>query len=964
MKSALLCILFLISLLASAQAPAIPDSTFNGTGRKIFSIQNYSLSFGDNVAVQPDGKIIMTGAAMYLGGEVKLAVVRMNADGSFDNAFGTSGTSIVDLGVLGYQGGFEPEILIQPDGKIVICGFTQEVPGEDAMLVCRLLANGSLDTGFGTGGKTWVSVLDPTMPHNAYAITGDAAGNIYACGNVRTGGYPINQSLTVIKLTPNGQLDPAFSDDGKLALTPSILNNWAFGIAVRADGKIIVGGYSGLPADFLAIRLLPNGSYDPTFGTNGITLVDIAGTNTADECKGMTIDADGKILLAGHSYYPATTGYAATLVRLTADGMPDNTFGNNGKFVYPVANTMNDIDNMYNIVAQPNGKYLLSGDAKKNGSTDFAVLSIKPDGTLDQSFNLTGVLTIDVAGTSKEDFGYGLALQADGKMLLSGNTQISEFSSQKYSIMRIINSELMAAFSATPTLTCKAQQVQYTNNSFGNNLTYNWTFEGGTPATSTQQNPLITYNSTGIFDTRLVISNANAADTLFKSNLIEIRDIPTAPTVPTGTTLVCGIQGVTYTTQTVNFASTYTWLVTPSSAGTISGNGITAIFTPSGGYAGPYTVKVQATGICGTSLWSGELSCHVYLMPAVFLMQGGGSYCQGNTGVTISLSGSEAGINYELYHNGTATGQIITGTGNLVSWNSITQEGNYTSIAFSDFCTSQMIGQVNVILVTIPVQPDIPVGPAQVCKGMSNNYYTYNVPSAVSYNWVLNPSNAGTLQPNGTEVSINWSSTFTGVAGLKVTAENQCGISQASPILSITVNDIPAPVISGQQNVCTGWTTSYETTANAGNSYIWTVVGGTIISGAGTPHVEVLWNNSGTGTLHVEEISVYNCSSTSQIYNVLVELCVGIQESEPQPVTCIYPNPVGNEVNITFNFETDIATVVELLDATGRVVVREMSFEKAGSVKTIYLNNLKSGIYLIRIIHNSSVVVTKRLIKL
>jgi hypothetical protein len=93
MKNTLLCILMVTSLFAQAQAPAIPDSTFNGTGRKIFSIQNYTLCFGDNVALQPDGKIIMTGAAMYLGGEANLAVVRMNPDGSFDNTFGTAGTS-------------------------------------------------------------------------------------------------------------------------------------------------------------------------------------------------------------------------------------------------------------------------------------------------------------------------------------------------------------------------------------------------------------------------------------------------------------------------------------------------------------------------------------------------------------------------------------------------------------------------------------------------------------------------------------------------------------------------------------------------------------------------------------------------------------------------------------------------------------------------------------------------------
>lgn len=963
MKNTLLCILLLIGIFAQAQTPGIPDSTFNGSGRKIFTIQNYTLCFGDNVAIQPDGKIIMTGAALYLGGEANLAVVRMNQDGSFDNTFGTAGTSIVDLGVLTYQGGFEPEIYIQPDGKIVICGFTQEVPAEDAMMVCRLLANGSLDTGFGTGGKTWVSVLDPAMPNNAYAVTGDAAGNIYACGNTRTGGTPFNQSATVIKLTPTGQLDPAFSGDGKIALTPSVLNNWAYGIAVQADGKIIIGGYSGFPSDIMALRLMPDGSYDPTFGTNGVTLVDIAGTNTADYCKGMTIDPDGKILLAGYSYYVATIGYASTLVRLTADGMPDNSFGDNGKFVYPVANTMYDIDYMYNVVAQPNGKYLLSGDAVKNGNTDFALLSIRPDGTLDQSFNQTGVLTIDVSGTAKPDLGYGLALQADGKILLSGNTQVSEFSSQKFSIMRLINSELMAAFSATPTLACTGQQVQYTNGSIGNNLSYNWYFEGGTPATSTALNPLVTYNSAGIFDTRLVITNTNSADTLLKNNQIEIRETPAAPVTPTGITQLCGVQSIQYVSQAVSFASSYTWNITPAAAGTTSGNGTTVVFTSSAAYTGPYTVKVQATGLCGSSPWSGELSCQLNLMPASFSLQGGGYYCVGTNGIPITLSGSETGVNYELYLNGTATGQIMAGTGNLLTWSSVTTEGNYSALAYTDFCSNEMAGQVAVTIVSTPVQPDIPVGPVQICKGIISDYFTYNVPTAVTYQWTLTPSDAGVLLPIGTDVSINWSPTFTGTAELKVTAENQCGISLASPTLSISVFDVPVPDVSGQQVVCTGWTASYETTANAGNSYNWTVAGGTLTAGAGTSQVEVLWNNSGTGTLKVDEISSYNCTGTSQLFNVLVDPCVGLEESKPKLEISVYPNPASSTITISTGVFYSSAISIQMSDITGRIVLQTEILSNIVGIREVNISNLAKGVYMLRFISNEEIVKLVKLVK-
>jgi uncharacterized delta-60 repeat protein len=263
MRITLLFSFLLTSLLVAGQSFVMPDSTFNGTGRKIFSVGG-TLDFGDNIALQPDGKIIMTGASMNLGGTVSLGVTRMNSDGSFDNTFGTAGVSLVDLGGITYQGGFEPEIVVQPDGKILICGFGWN-SGDDDMMICRLLANGNIDPSFGTGGKVFTNLSAAGQPDAAYAITTDASGNIYACGSTRTGGTPFTNDVAIIKLTPSGAFDNTFSGDGKLLLDISGSWDFGYGIAVKADGKIIVTGYSDLPADFFAARLLPNGTYDPTF---------------------------------------------------------------------------------------------------------------------------------------------------------------------------------------------------------------------------------------------------------------------------------------------------------------------------------------------------------------------------------------------------------------------------------------------------------------------------------------------------------------------------------------------------------------------------------------------------------------------------------------------------------------------------------------------------------------------------
>ncbi len=275
MRISLLFSLMLTSLIAAGQAMVTPDSTFNGTGRNVFSVGG-SLDFGDNIALQPDGKIIMTGASMNLGGWVSLGVCRLNPDGSFDNLFGTSGISLIDLGGLPSQGGFEPEIAIQPDGKILVCGFGWNGTDED-LFVCRLLPGGAPDPAFGTAGKVYVGMLGEGMPDAAYAITSDAAGNTYLTGSTRTGGTPFTNDLSIVKLTPSGSPDPSFSGDGKLLLDLSGSWDFGYGIAVTSDGKIIVTGYSGFPADFFAIRLQPDGSFDPSFGTAGKTTIDIMG---------------------------------------------------------------------------------------------------------------------------------------------------------------------------------------------------------------------------------------------------------------------------------------------------------------------------------------------------------------------------------------------------------------------------------------------------------------------------------------------------------------------------------------------------------------------------------------------------------------------------------------------------------------------------------------------------------------
>lgn len=957
MRITLLFSFLLVSLLVAGQAMVMPDSTFNGTGRNVFTVGG-TLDFGDNIALQPDGKMIMTGASMSLGGMVSLGVCRLNTDGSFDNTFGTSGITLVDLEGLPSQGGFEPEIVIQPDGKIVVNGYAWNGTDED-MFICRLLPNGSLDPSFGTGGKVLIGLMSVGMPDQASAVTLDAAGNIYACGSTRTGGTPFSNDVAIVKLTPAGTLDPTFSGDGKLLLDLTGSADYGFGIATIAGGKIIVTGHCGIPANFFAIRLLSDGSYDPSFGTNGKTTVDIMGANVADDCWGMNLTPEGKIVLVGDAYDPATTNFVGAVVRLNSDGTPDNTFSGDGIATVPALQS-----NIFrNVIVQPNGKYLVSGSTGLNGADDFIVVQMNADGTLDPSFNNTGIFTIDVTGQTKVDQGYGLALQSDGRILLSGNTTFSEFTNEKYSIVRLKAKEVNAAFNASVILVCTGQQVQFTNASSGNNLSYQWTFEGGSPPSSTLQNPIVTYSNPGNFDVKLVASNGTVTDTLLKNDYIQVITTPAAPATPSGNTVSCQGQTYTYTTTPVTYANSYSWSVTPAAAGIISGNGITVNFSASTSYTGAYTVKVNATGQCGTSPWSAELNCELNHMPSIFTLGGEGSYCEGTGGATLTLSGSETGVDYQLYLDNQPSGAVVPGTGSALVWNNLLTAGFYTVNAIQTLCSQQMAGQIYIMMMTIPFQPGMPAGSSSVCNETTTAYSISNIALADTYTWVLTPADAGTLLPNGTQASIAWSPVFTGTATLAVSAANDCGSSALSPALTITVNDIPEPSVSGPATVCLHWEASYETTAVAGSSYAWTVTGGNIVSGVGTASVTVNWNTAGTGTVKVVETSASDCAGTSALFNVLVDPCVGLDEIHTADLLSIYPNPAESLITIGLGETAGENSRLRFIDASGLLVLEVVVNKGEILVENLDISRLNSGIYALLYLMDGRVVAQTKLVK-
>jgi photosystem II stability/assembly factor-like uncharacterized protein len=509
---------------------------------------------------------------------------------------------------------------------------------------------------------------------------------------------------------------------------------------------------------------------------------------------------------------------------------------------------------------------------------------------------------------------------------------------------------LTAAFTASNTTVCNGTAVQFTDQSVGPPTAWNWTFEGGTPATSTLQNPLVTYSTPGVYDVTLVVTMGLQTNTSINNDFIQVDGpLTAAPSQPTGPTTLCGTFNYDYTTTAVPNATSYVWTVMPAEAGTISGTGLTSTLTASNTWNGAFTVKVNGISICGPGPVSTELNCTLYHQPVVFSLFAGGGYCAGQPGYEIKLAGSETGVGYQLYKDGVATGSPVPGTGNELSFGFQTT-GAYTVTAINASCSAVMQGTSTVYLIDPVAAAAQPSGPAFVCNNTPATFTGTLPANGYSLVWTLNPASAGTItQPTTTTAVVTWNAGFSGSVAVTVQGQNECGTGTASPALTLTVNATPSPLVSGMTAVCKAQELTYTTASNVGSTYAWTVNGGTITSGQGSNQVTVLWGNPGTGTLSVIETSAAVCTGVSPVLNVIISECTGIVDQLADNLS-IYPNPATDILNVVIG--TTIKTPVRIVihNTMGQVVYQSAVINTVSlSPVKIDISNLNTGTYSLRV---------------
>jgi uncharacterized delta-60 repeat protein len=350
-------IILLHALSPSAGAQS-PDS-FNPDASGSYDMPVRSL------AVQADGKILMSGAFTTVGAVRRNRIARLNADGTLDISFNPNANGNVF------------SLAVQADGKILMSGFFTSVGGVTRNRIARLNADGTLD-----------STFNPNANDSVYSLAVQADGKILMSGVFTTVGAVTRNRIA--RLNADGTLDSTFNPNA---------NTYVYGLAVQTDGKILMSGafttVGGVTRNRIA-RVNADGTLDTSFNPNADA-----------DVYSLAVQADGKILMGG--IFTTVSGAARNYIaRLNTNGTADSSFNPNtdgypesfalqadGKII--IGGGISDIGGVIrNSIARLNANGSLDSSFNPNANSEVSSLAIQSDGKI-----LMGGLFTTVGGVTR-----------------------------------------------------------------------------------------------------------------------------------------------------------------------------------------------------------------------------------------------------------------------------------------------------------------------------------------------------------------------------------------------------------------------------------------------------------------------------------------------------------------------------------------------------------------------------------
>lgn len=380
------------------------DPAFSGDGLVQTDFGNGLADQVLAVAVQPDGKTVAAGHSV-VSGRYQVALARYTVDGSLDATFGTGGRIRIDVGP---DNDVAHAVAVQPDGKIVIAGYTYTSGFE--FLVMRFTAAGALDSTFGTNGKVTTALSSTVNRATALALQPD--GKIVVAGLANIAG---GQDFVVLRYTPSGALDTTFSGDGIAFTNLGGSTEQATSVLLQPDGKIVAAGFSSQGAwlDTALVRYTDAGALDTGFGTSGKAIISLSPQD--DAAYAAALSPEGGILLTGSM--PGVGGYSELVIaRCTSSGVLDTGFA--GGVGRTRAAELNASMVGRGLALQSDGKILFAGSTTSGGG-QIVTGRLNPDGSGVVDLTFSGGVVRTPVGTGGA-VGYAMALHADGRVAVAG----------------------------------------------------------------------------------------------------------------------------------------------------------------------------------------------------------------------------------------------------------------------------------------------------------------------------------------------------------------------------------------------------------------------------------------------------------------------------------------------------------------------------------------------------------------
>jgi uncharacterized delta-60 repeat protein len=353
------------------------------------------------IALRPDGRIVAA---------IGNAVAQYLADGTLDTSFGNAG-SVADVLGSTSAGAEILDLALQPDGRIVAAGTARGTSVSSLaydFAAARLNADGSRDTTFNGGLPLQVDWIG--APDRATRVLLQPDGRIVLAGTATTvyTSSTDDSAFAAVRLNTDGTLDTSFGNSGRAV---GEIGQIDFGQAawLQADGRMVVAGRTSMTrsddSHFGAVRFLPDGTLDASFGSAGKRFVPELGEATATAQQ-----PDGRFVFAVAQRVAGDFGFG--VVRLNADGSADTGFGTGGLAVRQFGT---NVDTPAALALQADGGILLAGLAlSTTTSYDFVVTRFGPDGTPDP------VASYVFDFFAARDGALDLLLQPDGKVLAAG----------------------------------------------------------------------------------------------------------------------------------------------------------------------------------------------------------------------------------------------------------------------------------------------------------------------------------------------------------------------------------------------------------------------------------------------------------------------------------------------------------------------------------------------------------------